>query len=1076
MKNKKLLLGLLFFAVMGMMADMTMAKSSISIEEEGTTTGWTTVGPNNISGRVRAAMFDKYNYGVVYAGTVGGLYISVNNGKNWEELNLGSEVQNVTALTQDENGIVYVGTGEGFYRVGLHNLDALGKSDAVSGRVGTGVYKLANANYTREWAANFATDEEKYAWAKENITFEHMTSTTVQSRYDSFDEWAYINAMAYANGYLYVGTQNAGLKVSQNGQDSFTSVQLEGNSALAIHDIAVNPNGVVAVAYDNAGGAVAVNTVENPTTFAKVFNSDVTTAINQDDAYLGRVKVTFGQNNPDYLYAFVATPSQSFVSASEYTQYDINGYAMGIYRTKSLSDVSWNKITPGTFSTGNQLGYAMGITVNDADSNEIVYAFADAVYSGQDVNGTDVFSWSALTSQYATDTSGMFVPANIHNLLFMPNANDMYDSIFMLATTDAGVFSYKYDTIIRTAIWFPSKGMNTLQAYKVAATPNGAVLAASQSNAIVLMPSTSATELKGGMKMWSVNNPGYAVTSEYDYYPTSSTGSAVEASAIYRTLPTNKIRRPVIVARPFTNLARTYGNNGDFESIDDQTWTYGSGSQALLSAYTLESRGYSQFITPIDFWETFNASTNTLDSVKVKLNDYTYVVRNGHEVKTIAGQEIKLGDTLVVESDNLSYPFFYEFTEADRDVENFPTGDALFMRWNEAEDTIITVPQQIQSKTLLATESGVFVCGKMLDFSRTYTSGNNVKNNLTWARIYNIKNYATNFKRRIRNVAFSQDGASAFISVDCFGDYNRYDSTFIVRVDGLDDVDISDGSSAGFSGSATEVENFTATTIATFNRPVSSIVINPNDANKVVLTFDNYSNGDNLVYSENAMDANVTFSAVNAPDPIDGSFAPVFTGLFEAFEGTALYVGTDNGIYKSTNYASGNATWTKEENVPSIPVYDIWQQTKNLPVFNNTTYTSTSTEQTRFEATHNAGVIYAATYGKGILMNSDYKQENPDTVYVGLNDVANSQVLTTLNVYPNPATTETVVSYTLNQPSTVTFNMFDVNGRLVSVQNNGRESKGAHSQLLDIRNLQNGVYMIQMVTESETRTAKLIVK
>ncbi|MBQ0112961.1 MAG: T9SS type A sorting domain-containing protein [Bacteroidales bacterium] len=1086
MKNKKLLLSLLFFAVMGMMANMTMATPSIVTDGEGEPTGWTSIGPNNVAGRVRAAIFDKNNYGVVYAGTVGGLYISVNNGKNWEELSLGNGVENVTALAQDENGILYVGTGEGYYTVGLHNEDPLGRSNLTTGKVGTGVYKLANSSYTKEWAANFITDEEKYAWAKENITFEHMSSTTVSSRADSFDEWAYINTMAYANGNLYVGTKNGGLKVSQGGQDSFTAVAIEGNTAINIHDIAVNPNGVVAVSYDNAGGSVAVNTLENPTTFTRIFNSDVTQAINENDAYLGRIALTFGTSNPDYLYAYVANQSQSFVSSSEYTQMDINGYAIGIYRTRSLSDVSWNKITPATFSNGSQLGYGISIAVNDADEKEVVYAGGTNLFVGQDVNGTDVFSWTPQTYNTLEDVSGYFVPANMHNVLFMPNPQNEYDSIFMLVSTDAGVYTYKYDTIIGTASWFPGKGMNNLQAYKIAATADGSVLAASQSNAIVYMPSTSDTDLKGGMRIWSINNPGNPMISRYDYDGPSASGSAVETSAIYRTLPTNTVRKPIIVSRPFTNVSRTYGNSGDFSAIDDQTWTYGGGgeaNQALLNGFTVANRAYAQFQTPMAFWETFDAAANTLDSVALTLSDVTVVMRNGEKIKTIAGQEIMIGDSIIVPSDNLSYPFWYVFSEADRDVANFPTGDALFMRWDETVDTTIMVPQKVQSKTLLATESGVFVCGKMLDYKRTYTSGltdlSLLKKNLTWARIYSTNNQSTNFNRRVRNVALSADGASAFISVDYYSGYSSYDSTIFVRIDGLNTHDISNGtgrSNGGYDGSVAEVADFTSTTLAKYTRQISSIAINPNNANEVVLTFDGYSLGNNVMYSANAMDDNATFTALTAPDENEGSFAPVYTALFEATEGNALYLGTDNGIYKTDNYTASSVVWTKEENIPSVAVYDMWQQTKNLPEVTFHTYTGSTIETSRFAATSNAGVIYAATYGKGLLMNKEYAQENPESIDVSLVDVRNANDLTSLSVYPNPAVDNTTISYTLDNATTVVFNMYDINGRLISTQDNGREARGAHTQMLDIRGMNAGVYMIQMVTDSATRTAKLIVK
>ena len=56
------------------------------------------------------------------------------------------------------------------------------------------------------------------------------------------------------------------------------------------------------------------------------------------------------------------------------------------------------------------------------------------------------------------------------------------------------------------------------------------------------------------------------------------------------------------------------------------------------------------------------------------------------------------------------------------------------------------------------------------------------------------------------------------------------------------------------------------------------------------------------------------------------------------------------------------------------------------------------------------------------------------------------------------------------------FRMYDMNGRLVSTLDNGREAKGQHSQIVDVNSMKKGVYVVQLITESSTRTAKLIVE
>ena len=120
MKSRKLLLSLAVFFLVGAFVP-TKASSLMYSEGEGEDNqpearGWVSIGPDNVAGRVRAIMFDKYNDGVMYAASVGGgLYVSVNNGANWKEIDFSNgECYAATALAQGDDGAIYVGTGEGY--------------------------------------------------------------------------------------------------------------------------------------------------------------------------------------------------------------------------------------------------------------------------------------------------------------------------------------------------------------------------------------------------------------------------------------------------------------------------------------------------------------------------------------------------------------------------------------------------------------------------------------------------------------------------------------------------------------------------------------------------------------------------------------------------------------------------------------------------------------------------------------------------------------------------------------------------------------------------------------------------
>jgi hypothetical protein len=107
-------------------------------------------------------------------------------------------------------------------------------------------------------------------------------------------------------------------------------------------------------------------------------------------------------------------------------------------------------------------------------------------------------------------------------------------------------------------------------------------------------------------------------------------------------------------------------------------------------------------------------------------------------------------------------------------------------------------------------------------------------------------------------------------------------------------------------------------------------------------------------------------------------------------------------------------------------------------------------------------------------MNYDnITEERPEPV--SLNSA--EQIATTnIDLYPNPAQNQTTLSYSLNSSSNVTLNIFDMNGRLISSLDKGRQSAGLHTQEIALSGLDKGVYMIQIITNNATQSSKLIVQ
>lgn len=1045
MKSRKLLLSLAVFFLVGAFAPMKASPvvATDGENDEPEAKGWVSIGPDNVAGRVRAIIFDKFNDGVMYAGSVGGgLFVSVNGGNNWREIDFSNgQCFAVSSIAQGEDGTIYVGTGEGFYEELF-----IGQNNRKAGLPGNGVYKIATGN--AQWAANLASDEEKYAYVANSFSSELIPGTQPETRYDLTNEFCFVNDLAWANGKLYIATKYGGLKIWDG--NSLTTANIGGASAVNVTDIKVNRDGKIAIAYNEGTGyAVAMPSNEQGTEFRAIAFSTQ----GNEEAF-GRIELAFGIKNNNVLYALVATA---------------NGSINGVYKTDITSDnVRFgNKMTSNTMSLGYGMNEAMSISINDMEQ-EYIYIAGNTLQRLFDANGTDVFYSETQTFPYATLTSGSYVAPNIHSILFKENPQTAEDSTKIYLSTDAGIFVYALDAT-QTYSWRPAnKGLVSAQYYNVAVGVDGSVMGAAQSNAINYIAAPSVDKQKSADIVWSPNSTGYNfATSEYSYASEAQTGTEVVGSAIYRSKPS--IRKPFIMSRAYNELTRTYSDDNDYIEINDQTWHSGTDEAMLMNPNMTRSSAYT-FVSPITLWETFNAPEAARDSVK-----FTFVVAAGEDddinatrifrgeevIRFRAGESLMEGDKVLVESNSLEYPFFYTLT-ADRFG---ATGGVL--NFNPTDDTTISVPNPIQSRLFVATGDGVFVCKEIMNFKKTFYR---TADGLPWVKLYHMAgDEATLYRNPIRAMAASADGDALLISVDHIMD----NTSDLLRISGLNNVNLGNMfTSGGFNGSLNDANAFTLDTLATFNRFISSIAYEPNSSDVAYITFSGFDNTANVKKVSNVSG---DVANIQTADLLVGEEdSPAYTILLDAFS-TKAYVGTDRGLYETNNRNASIPSWSKVAGIPNVPIYDLYQQTANLPTLTYTTYLSNNATENVFEGTQYSGAIYAASYGKGLFMNRDNLQTPQDPVNVGLDEVkVNGEA--SINLYPNPAANSTTLNYNLKVASNVVMNIYDMNGRLISTLDRGTQSAGSHSQIIDLRSMDKGVYMIQMLTKGSVNTVKLIVQ
>ena len=82
--------------------------------------------------------------------------------------------------------------------------------------------------------------------------------------------------------------------------------------------------------------------------------------------------------------------------------------------------------------------------------------------------------------------------------------------------------------------------------------------------------------------------------------------------------------------------------------------------------------------------------------------------------------------------------------------------------------------------------------------------------------------------------------------------------------------------------------------------------------------------------------------------------------------------------------------------------------------------------------------------------------------------------LTLYGSYPNPASSVSTIKYELSQPSTVTIKVFDVKGRVVSL-NTQDMPQGIHTYNLNVNDIASGNYYYTVSTKIGTLTSKISV-
>ncbi len=454
-------------------------------------------------------------------------------------------------------------------------------------------------------------------------------------------------------------------------------------------------------------------------------------------------------------------------------------------------------------------------------------------------------------------------------------------------------------------------------------------------------------------------------------------------------------------------IVSTY--NGKIGRSSDGGENFGKYDDIFMPRWVTLSGGVYTF--------NFNASFVTPLIMWESINDYTAP----DSIKYRPTHPVSAGTTLNLKSKNNVYPFSYTTPIAM---------DSL---------TDYAIQDPVQNKLFLGIAGGVLMTKQVLDFSKVPV----------WNQICHFTNSEV-----VQSMAVTKSGDILYVGTQNGALYRI--SNINASIDSLN-TDYNSASCAMVTSS-----------LGTFGRPITSVAVDPNDANRVVFTLGSYGSYSSWVYlSEDATSATPTFTAKQGNLPT----IPVYASLIVLNNPNHVIIGTEYGMYATSDITAASPVWTIEnggEFTEKVPVFMITQQTNNFPYKVVTTLDPSGNLVTStFPGTTNYGSIYIATHGRGFFQCNKY-------LSIGENQSI-SEEMPTLKVYPNPVSSVANVNFNIKQSGNVSFNVYDLRGRLVKTQTLTQQTKGSGKYTFDCSNFENGTYIIQMISNGNKVSGKFIV-
>jgi hypothetical protein len=98
----------------------------------------------------------------------------------------------------------------------------------------------------------------------------------------------------------------------------------------------------------------------------------------------------------------------------------------------------------------------------------------------------------------------------------------------------------------------------------------------------------------------------------------------------------------------------------------------------------------------------------------------------------------------------------------------------------------------------------------------------------------------------------------------------------------------------------------------------------------------------------------------------------------------------------------------------------------------------------------------------------------PLTPYLDANDLEGT--LSQMRLSPNPATDRLNVQFDLEESKNLRYRIRDINGRMVQEADWGTMGSGFYTQEVQLSDLQNGFYILEILSENGMKSTKFVVQ